>query len=73
MIMHNVMCDRPGCPHMKRACNHWFVVSFPENSFIVIEKHSIVNQNRIEQMHACGEACLLKIISEHIKNATAVK
>jgi len=64
-------CDGPGCTNVRKETNHWFV-------FIPIELHSgfVVRPFRFvdlepDEKFACGEACLLKIISEHIKNDTA--
>jgi hypothetical protein len=73
-IKTQIACDGPGCEHVKQECNHWF--TFMSKGF-EFSCASIEKSTAMELMaefingtikHACGEACLLKIISEHIKN-----
>jgi hypothetical protein len=73
-IETHVSCDGPGCDHVKKECNHWFLF-FDEGgvSFTVEPWIESLADSKYQSKHACGEACLLKIISEHIKNATAEK
>jgi hypothetical protein len=67
-------CDGPGCDHVKQECNHWFLLYplTPAPAFVVNEWDD-ANARLARVKHACGEACLLKIISEHIKKATEEK
>ena len=72
MKAKNFTCDGPGCEHVKKEVNHWFlVIQEPRSGGFLIHpwNEDIALQSGVE--HACGEACLLKIISEHIKNATS--
>jgi hypothetical protein len=66
-------CDGPGCDHVKKECNHWFVIFLARHKsgkgiFVRFESWHRIPATDPEYKHACGEACLLKIISEHIKN-----
>jgi hypothetical protein len=66
-------CDGPGCTNVRKETNHWFKIFFQHIDSLTF---TVTNWNYEHELSkkvyfACGEACLLKIISEHIKNDTA--
>lgn len=68
-------CDAPGCERVKGNNNHWFricpheVMSFGEASLFTIYQWEGVKLSYREELHACGESCLHKIISDLLKGA----
>ena len=60
-------CDGPGCTKIKQTINHWFVATFYQDEDFYVSGWIEQKASVKDAKHACGEACLLKIISEHIK------
>ena len=64
-------CDGPGCEALKKETNHWFLLyPFRAAPAFVVNVWEPANASLPGVKHACGEACLLKIVSERIKNAS---
>lgn len=63
------LCDGIGCTCVKKETNHWFKIELNPHSqiYLAVFKWDSSLTLTHEVKYACGESCLLKIISEHIK------
>lgn len=58
-----ITCDV--CGVQKQASNHWFMISVGDNDILVVA-HATYRDKYAEPIDLCGEACVLKKVSELI-------
>jgi hypothetical protein len=60
-----IKCAGPGCAHVRRESNHWFLITIEHGSFLCRPYHS-ARDLRLFDFPACGQACAQKLLERFL-------
>jgi hypothetical protein len=75
LVPATVRCACPGCNNVRKETNHWFLIipsTHPEELYTIAAFAIELLYQSDNLLPVCGEACLLKLLSELIKKARPV-
>lgn len=69
-LIATVKCAAPGCGNVRRQVNHWFVVSFEQDSF-ACRPYFPGSDLSIAAEPVCGQACAQKLFERYLAKKTS--